>query len=63
MEDEVKEILEVSKPTVGALLEIPKSLHRKAMKCHEKNPRSWKFKDTLIDLIRKGIESEKTSNQ
>lgn len=51
MEDEVKEILEVSKPTIASQIELPKSLHRKAMKIHGSNPRDWRFKDTLVDLI------------
>lgn len=57
MDNEVKEILELSKPTVGVRLELPKGLHKKAMKKHGQNHRSWTFADSLIDLIKKGLES------
>lgn len=55
---EVKQKLELTKSDfVEVRLQMPKSLHIKAMEKHEFMPRSWKFGDTLLSVIEQGLKN------
>lgn len=47
------------KTTVSVRLELPKSVHRKAMKVHAANPRKMTFADSLVTIIKNSLD-EKT---
>lgn len=57
MNNEVKEKLEVNKGVVAIRFDMPKKMHKVAMKRHSVNPRAWRFSDTLLDIISKGLKS------
>jgi len=48
----------LTKATVSVRIELPKSVHRKAMKVHASNPRSMRFADSLVDIIKKALEAQ-----
>jgi len=46
------------KATVGMRLEIPKKLHRRAMRRHKANPREMNFQDTVLEAIDAGLKAK-----
>lgn len=48
----------IQKTTVSVRIELPKSVHRKAMKVHATNPRKMTFADSLVNIIKKSLETE-----
>lgn len=55
------EINKGNKDVVNVRLRLPRPIHKKAMTKHDSNPRQWTFTDTIIDLIKKGLESPQKS--
>lgn len=51
----------LTKSTVSVRLELPKSVHRRAMKKHANNPRHMTFADSLIEMIKNNLATENQS--
>lgn len=56
MSDEVKELLEVTKPTVAVRLDLPRRLHAKIKKHWNTLPRT-KFEGAVIDILERGLKT------
>lgn len=57
MDNDTKEKLKANKEVVAIRFDMPKKVHKVAMKRHSVNPRAWRFSDTLLDIISKGLKS------
>lgn len=57
MDNDTKEKLKANKEVVAIRFDMPKKMHKVAMKRHSVNPRAWRFSDTLLDIISKGLKS------